>query len=145
MNQPAVVRPDAPDRTRRTLGTGLAALALGLAAALVLAFVAGLSSGPATVPRLTIENPTDYALAVEVRPATDPAWTSAGSVRQRSTAVVQEVVDQGDVWIFRFDSQGRSGGELHLTRAELEGSGWRVVVPPEVGRRLAESGAPPTP
>lgn len=145
MNQPAVIQPDAPDRTRRSVGVGLVAVALGLAAALAVAFVAGLSSGPATVPRLTFENPTEYALAVEVRPGTDSAWTSAGSVRQKSTAVVEEVVDQGDVWVFRFDSQGRSGGELQLTRSELEDSGWRVAIPPEVGKRLAESGAPPTP
>jgi hypothetical protein len=145
MNQPTVTQPDAPDRTRRSVGIGMAAAALGLAAALAMAFVAGLSGGPTTVPRLTFDNPTDYALAIEVRPAGDPAWTSAGSVAQRSTGVVEEVVDQGELWVFRFDSQGRSGGELRLTRAELEQSGWRVEVPHEVGARLAQNGAPPTP
>jgi hypothetical protein len=145
MNQPTVAQAGAPDRTRRSMGKGLVVVALALAAALAMAFVAGLSSGPATVPPITFENPTDYALAIEVRPAGDPAWTSAGSIPQESTGVVEEVVDQGDVWVFRFDSQGRSGGELQLTRSELEDSGWRVAIPPEVGKRLAESGAPPTP
>jgi len=58
---------------------------------------------------------------------------------------VAEVIDQGEVWLFRFDSQGSSGGELRLTRAELEASDWTVVVPAEVGTRLAQAGAPPTP
>ena len=74
-----------------------------------------------------------------------PGWTSAGSVRQLSTADVQEVIDQGDVWQFRFDSQGMSGGQLRLTRAELESAGWHIAIPVEVGTRLAEAGAPPTP
>ena len=145
MNQPTVAQPDAPDRTRRSAGMGVVAVALGLAAALTMAFVAGLSGGPTTVPRLTFDNPTDYALAIEVRPDGDPAWTSAGSVAQRSTGVVEEVVDQGEVWVFRFDSQGHTGGELRLTRAELEQSGWRVEIPRDVGARLAQHGAPPTP
>ena len=145
MNQPAVVQPDAPDRRRRSVGLGFVTVLLGLAAALAVAFVAGLSNGPDTVPRLTFENPTDYTLAVEVRPGAESAWTSAGSVARKSTQVVEEVVDQGDVWVFRFDSQGRSGGELQFTRSELEDSGWRVAIPPEVGKRLAEGGAPPTP
>ena len=145
MNQPAVAPPDATLRSRRSVGTGLAAVALAVAAALAMAFVAGLSSGPATVPRLTFENPTEYTLAIEVRAATDSAWTSAGSVAEKSTGVVEEVVDQGDVWVFRFDSQGHTGGELQLTRSELEDSGWTVAVPHEVGTRLAERGAPPTP
>lgn len=145
MNQPTVAQPDAPDRTRHSMGLGVAAVALGVVAALAMAFVAGLSGDPTTVPRITFENPTDYALSIEVRPGDDPAWTSAGSVAQRSTEVVEEVVDQGDIWVFRFDSQGRAGGELQVTRAELEQSGWRVEVPHEVGARLAQQGAPPTP
>ena len=105
----------------------------------------GLSSGPKTVSRITFENPTVYALDIEVSPGTGTGWMSAGSVRQKSTADVHEVVDQGDVWLFRFDSQGGTGGELRLTRAELEDTAWRVTIPKEVGTRLAGSGAPPTP
>lgn len=145
MNQRAILDPDAPDATRRTMGVAVGVVVLGLAAALVVAFVAGLSGGPATIARITFENPTDYALGIEVRPASDTSWTSAGSVAQRATAVVEEVVDQGAAWVFRFDSQGRSGGELRLSRSELEASGWRVTVPVDVGRHLADSGAPPTP
>jgi len=145
MNQPTVVEPDTSDRVRHHLRLGAGAVALALVAAVALAYLIGLSGSSSTIPRLTFENPTRYALDIEVSPGAATAWTSAGSVRQQSTGDVNEVTDQGDVWLFRFFSQGRTGGELRLTRSELEASGWRIVIPAEVGTRLAEAGAPPTP
>ncbi len=145
MNPPTIVEPDAPNRVRRNLGLGVAVIGIAVATAIALTFLVGLSSGAGTVSRITFENPTVYALDIEVNPGTGTGWTSAGSVRQKSNAEVREVIDQGDVWLFRFDSQGASGGELRLTRAELEASGWTVSIPAEVGTRLAEAGAPPTP
>ena len=145
MNPPTVVRPDTSKPAHHRLGIAVAAAVVGLAVVFGLTTFVGLSSGPKTVPRITFENPTVYALDIEVRPGTEGGWTSAGSVRQKSTAEVTEVIDQGDVWVFRFDSQGATGGELRLSRTELEASGWRVSIPAEVGDRLAGAGAPPTP
>ncbi len=145
MTPPTIVEPDTSTRVGRGLGLGVAALVVAVAAAVGLTSLVGLSSGSDTVARITFENPTAYALDIEVSPGTGTGWTSAGSVRQRSTAEVHEVIDQGDVWLFRFDSQGATGGELRLTRGELEASGWTVSIPAEVGSRLAEAGAPPTP
>ena len=145
MNPPTVVRPDPSTRTRRHLGIAVAAVVVGLAAAIGLTFLVGLSSGPTTIPRIVFENPTVYALDIEVSSGAAGGWTSAGSVRQKSAAEVTEVIDQGDTWVFRFDSQGASGGELRLSRTELEASGWRVSIPVEVGTRLADAGAPPNP
>lgn len=145
MNNPTVVEPDTSKKVGRGLGLGVAILVVALAAAVGLTSLVGLSSGPGTVSRITFENPTVYALDIEVSPGTGTGWTSAGSVRQKSTADVHEVIDQGEQWLFRFDSQGSSGGELRLTRSDLEASGWTVAIPAEVGRRLAEAGAPPTP
>jgi hypothetical protein len=146
MNPPTVVQPGTARRhRRRSLGLGVAAAVLGVAAVVGVTYLVGLSAGPKTVPRITFENPTGYALDIEVSSGPGDGWTSAGSVRQRSTAEVTEVIDHGDVWLFRFDSQGASGGELRLSRAELEASGWRVAIPAEVGARLAGAGAPPTP
>lgn len=145
MNNPTAVEPDTSSRAGRRLGIGAGALVLALATAVGLTFVSGLSGGPGTIDRITFENPTVYALDIEVSPGTATGWTSAGSVRQGSTTDVHEVLDQGDVWLFRFDSQGASGGELRLSRADLEASDWQVRIPEEVGRRLAGAGAPPTP
>ncbi len=49
------------------------------------------------------------------------------------------------IWVFRFDAQGKRGGELRLTREQLASDGWRVDIPVEIGQHLAEQGAPPTP
>lgn len=145
MNRPAVVQPESPDRLHGKIRLGAGAIVLGLLTALALTFVVGRSAGPAKVARLTFENPTVYAIDIQVSGGTDGGWTSAGSVRQQSTADVEEVTDQGEVWLFRFDSQGQTGGELRLSRSELEASGWRIVIPAEVGTRLTEAGAPPSP
>ena len=145
MNPPTVVRPDTSEPAHHRLGIAVGAAVVGLAVVVGLTSLVGLSSGPKTVQRITFQNPTVYALDIEVSPGTAGGWTSAGSVRQKSTAEVTEVIDQGDVWVFRFDSQGASGGELRLSRTELEASGWRVSIPAEVGERLAGAGAPPTP
>ena len=145
MNPPTAVRPDTTKPAHHRLGIAVAVVIVGLAAAVGLTSLVGLSSGPKTVARITFENPTAYALDIEVSSGSAGGWTSAGSVRQKSTAEVAEVIDQGDVWVFRFDSQGASGGELRLSRTELEASGWRVSIPAEVGARLAGAGAPPNP
>jgi hypothetical protein len=145
MNPPTVVRSDTTKPVHRRLGIAVATVAVGMAAAIGLTSLVSLSSGPKTVARITFENPTAYALDIEVSSGAAGGWTSAGSVRQNSTAEVSEVIDQGDVWVFRFDSQGHSGGELRLSRPELETSGWRVSIPAEVGARLASAGAPPNP
>lgn len=145
MNRPAVAYPERPLLVRHRVRLGILTIALVVVGAGLLTFLVDLSGRPRTVPRITFENPTAYALDIEVSPGTDTGWTSAGSVRQDSTADVQEVVDQGDVWLFRFDSQGESGGQLRMSRTELEAAGWRVVIPTDVGLRLAAAGAPPTP
>ena len=145
MSPPTTLQPEAPRRTRRGTILGIAGIALALLAVLGMTFLVGLSGGPATVARITFVNPTVYSLNVEVKPETGTAWSSAGFVPRQSTTVVEEIPDQGDVWIFRFDGQGRHGGELRRTRVELEGDGWRVEIPDEVGERLAAAGAHPTP
>ena len=145
MNPPTVVRTDTQKPAHHRLGIAVAVVIVGVATAIGLTYVVGLSSGPKTVARITFENPTVYALEIEVGSGAGGGWASAGSVRQKSTTDVSEVIDQGDVWVFRFDSQGKSGGELRLSRTELEASGWRVSIPDEVGSRLAAAGAPPNP
>lgn len=145
MNPPTTVEPTTSAGARRRFTLVLGVLVLSVAIVVALTSVVGLSGGPGTVGRITVENPTPYALDIEVSPGTGTGWVSAGFVRQKSTAVVEEIADQGDVWVFRFDSQGQTGGEVRFTRPELEATGWRIVVPDDVATRLAEAGAPPSP
>ena len=92
-------------------------------------------------------NPTAYSLDVDVSDGTGSGWSPAGFARKQSTGVVEQVSDQGDVWVFRFDAQGKSGGELRLTREQPTRDGWRIDIPvevanawPKLGRRLPRSG-----
>jgi hypothetical protein len=115
-------------------------------ATLVLAVLAaGLARGPAFVDRIDLVNRSPYELSVDVRGATDGGWVSLGYIDQDAATAVQEVIDQGGRWTFRFGAQGRSGGQLTLSRAALERSDWRIDVPDEVEARLRRAGAPPSP
>lgn len=117
--------------------TGVLALAM---AAVVIASPA--TRLPSTVDRLSVRNPTVYAVEIDVRGAQEPGWLSLGSVWRDSTQTVEDVLDQGDQWIFRFRYGGEEAGELVLSRAQLRDEGWRVTVPSEVGDGLAREGFP---
>lgn len=58
---------------------------------------------------------------------------------------MEQITDQGEVWIFRFGGQGEQGGELRIDRSQLERESWRVRIPDRIGYELAAKGAPPTP
>jgi hypothetical protein len=115
----------------------------GTCSLMVLALlVASCSGPPPAVESITIANPTAYDLDVDVTGGERDGWLPLAVVEAGSEDVAQEVIDQGKVWIFRFRHFGDPVGELSLTRAELERSGWRVEVPAEVEERLQQLGRP---
>lgn len=118
------------------------ALVLAVVVPLIAAAVA--LRDPATVD-LEISNPTAYAITVEVDDGQAEGVLPVAVIDRRASRAVQNVIDQGDTWVFYFYGQGRDGGELRLNRAELEAAGWAIQVPDAVTTRLAELGAPPTP
>lgn len=117
-------------------------LALSLAAVVP---VARLLEPPSFVDRITVTNPTVYDIGIDVTDNDDELWMAVGTARRVATSTFERVIDQGEVWIFRFSAQGRDGGSLRVSRQQLEGDGWRLAIPEEVGRTLAERGAPPSP
>lgn len=109
----------------------------------VLALLAGSCSGPpSAVESITIINPTAYDLDVDVTDGDRGGWLPLTVVEAMSEDVAQEVIDQGEVWIFRFRHFGEPVGEMALTRSELERNDWRVEVPAEVEERLQQLGRP---
>ena len=137
----------APDlRSRRALGPTIAAV-LGAVAliALVVGPFTALFESPSFVDEITFANPTEYHLLIEVTGAERDGWMSVGTAQRSSTTVVEETIDQGNVWIFRFSGQGQQAGELRLTRAQLEGERWTVRIPDSIGAALRAMGAPPPP
>ena len=129
-------------------GPGTRRLPYGLAAVAALALAiaaAGPARSPDFVPRVRVVNASPYELSIDVRGAPGDGWVALGYVDQDATTAVDEVLDQGGRWTFRFRAQGKEGGRLTVSRAALERADWRLVVPDAVEARLEKAGAPPSP
>jgi hypothetical protein len=94
---------------------------------------------------LAVENPTEYDVRIEVSGGEDDGSLTIGTARRRATSRFEGVIDQGDIWVFRFTAQGHEAGELRVDRDDLESDGWRVVIPERLGEELAARGVTPPP
>jgi hypothetical protein len=94
------------------------------------------------VPRIEIQNPTDYDLSVDVKGDGDAARLQLGIVKKGRETVTEQVIDLGEDWIFTFGYLGQEAGSVSLKRSELESARWKVVIPEEIGNRLKEKGVP---
>lgn len=119
--------------TRLLIAIGAAGLVIG-----------GCSSG-SFIDEITIVNDTAYSASIDVTDGEREGWLSVTTIAPQSTRVVEEVTDQGDVWIFRFDHIGKHQQEVEISRPELEGNQSTVEVPPSFEQRLRELGIPPPP
>jgi hypothetical protein len=129
-------------RLRSTLGSDWFAIVLACLVGLAVANL--LLDDPDRVD-VEIANPTVYALSVEVAGDERDGWQPTARLGPGATRTIQDVLDQGEVWVFRFGGQGGDGGELAVTRQDLERADWHLDIPTAVGDRLAAQGAPPTP
>ena len=146
MSPPTAMRPPSPASFRpptRRIGILDAVLAVLVLAALVP--VSRLyTTAPRFVERIPFENATVYDLRIDVTGADRDGWIPVTTAQSKATTVAELIIDVGEAWTFRFASQGEQGGELRLTRRELERSGWRVSIPARIGDELAAKGAPPS-
>lgn len=101
--------------------------------------------GPTFIAKVSLVNPSEYDIHVEVSGDEGTSWMSLTTANQRATTDQVDVIDQGPSWVFRFSAQGRDGGELRIARAALKQGGWTVDVPEAVIERLRQQGAPPSP
>lgn len=108
-----------------------------------LTLVATGCSGVRFVDKVEVANDTSYRASIDVRGRTG-GWLALTTVRAGETAVVEDVIDQGDQWTFRFAYAGIAVETL-TTRAALADSDWRVEVPPELEESLEKEGVPPPP
>lgn len=137
------------ERPRLLLGFkpgALVAVVLTVAATVAgLILVLQLTGFPEYVDELTVENVTDFHLRIDVSDDEGDAWLSVGTVEAESTKVFSRVIDQGDVWLFRFHGQGKTSSEIRVDRSELEREGWTLVVPQAVDDELRAQGVLPPP
>jgi hypothetical protein len=147
MNERTRSRPSRADRPARSFARLVRADAVAIVLAIASVLVVGivLLDGPARVDHLTINNPTDYDLTIQLASGPDQAWLPFAVMGLRSTREFHDVLDQGDSWEFRFRAQGQDGGDITVTRAQLEADGWQVTVPEVVVTQLQLLGAPKSP
>ncbi len=120
-------------------------LAAGIAAGLGLLLVcASLLRVPQYVAKLAVINPSVYQVNLEVADAERAGWLDLGAVESESTTTLEETIDQGKQWVFRFSYGGVQAGETTIARSELKANGWKLTIPSEVGERLRDAGVAPS-
>ena len=137
---PTLTRPaDAPTRKFLDLWSVIAVLGVIALAVATLRVV----DSPRFVERVGVRNPSDLLVDVEVADAGRNNWMPVAIVMPGSRGDAEAVIDQGDEWVFRFRSGAVDGGELRVSRDELEHAGWRVTIPDLVIERMHRAGAHP--
>ena len=134
---PVLTRPPSSSARLARIVVAVLVSAIGLGALIA---VTRLVQRDVSYVRITIENPLPYLINVEVTGVRRDGWFDLGAVGREQTKVVQEVVDQGDKWVFRFSYGGVEGGELLMGRHDLANAGWKITVPAAVADRLRDAG-----
>jgi hypothetical protein len=111
-----------------------------IASAMFLFSVAAGCTEPRHVDHITIRNGSSYSLTVSVAGRDRDGYMSLGVVPREGEQTFTEILDQGDLWVFRFTYGGEEAAELPVTRAVLQRDHWTVEVPPEVSSTLVGLG-----
>jgi len=90
------------------------------------------------VDEVAIVNDTEYAANIDVSGKTRDGWLLLTSVDPHSTITVEEVIDQGEMWIFRFDYVGKYEEAVEISRSDLERRDWTIEVPKSFEQRLRD-------
>jgi hypothetical protein len=139
-----VLTPAPPQAAPTRLGRNIVVVALG--ALLGLAVILGVSralEGPGRVDRVTIDNPTPYAVEIAVAESDGGGRLTLGPVSPSGRHMFEAVVDQGDRWVVHVTSARSDGGDVVVSRATLERDGWVIRIPEQVGTKLGNDGATP--
>jgi hypothetical protein len=111
-----------------------------IASATFLLIVATGCTEPRHVDHITIRNGSPYSLTVSVADRGRDGYLGLGVVPREGEQTFTQVLDQGDLWVFRFTYGGEEAAELPVTRAQLQRDRWTVEVPEEVSSTLAGLG-----
>ena len=97
------------------------------------------------VDEVTIVNDTEYSANIDVTGKARDGWLLLTTVEPHSTTAVEEVIDQGEKWTFRFDYVGKYDQEVEISRRELEQDDWTIEVPQSFEQRLRDLNFSPPP
>ena len=116
-----------------------------IASLTILALLASSCSQVSFVDAVTIVNRTDYPANVDVSDASRKEWLGLGFARADAETVAQDVIDQGEVWVFSFEYAGRHEEQLKVSKSELVKADWKVDVPQAFEHSLRELNIEPPP
>jgi hypothetical protein len=134
-----------PGHRQRQLITGARVRAVGAAGALFVALVVItriVFQDPTFIDRFSVENRSGYDIRIDVAGDDGSGSMPLGVAAQRCTTVFDLVIDQGPTWRIRFHSQGVDGGEVTVTRADLQRANWTFQIPDSVETELTRRQAP---
>lgn len=117
------------------------AVLLGLALLAMVGLTTPALRGARHVDQVTVDNPGAWAVSVALLDADGRPRLYLGPVGAASERTFDQVLDQGDEWVFRFSYAGVEA-EAHRAGRQLEADQWRVTVPAEMAERLRAAGAP---
>ena len=132
----SAVRTATPRPLARTRPLGELAILAVVAALFALTF--WLVRPPPRVAHLDIVNDSSTEVEVGVSGASRDDLLGLAVVLPQRTTRVEDVVDQGDEWVFAFATADCPAEEVRVSRERLEAAGWRIAVPEQV---LATLGA----
>lgn len=110
-----------------------------------LGLLAASCSSVSFVERIVIVNQTDYPASVKISDASRKGWLDLAFAEEDAETSVQDVIDQGEVWVFRFEHEGVHEEEIAVPRSELSQANWNVEVPQKFEAALRELGIEPPP
>ena len=147
MNERTRSRFTRADRPSRSLREYLRPDAIAITIALLVIIVLGafVLDGPARVHRLTLDNPSEFEVAVDVSSGPHGGYVPLAVLGVNTTRDYQDVLDQGRTWVFRFRSQGRQADIVTVTREQLAAANWTMTVPDAAIQQLRQAGAPASP
>ena len=127
MNGPNATVAPSPVRDTRSLAWVGPTLVIVLAVALM-ALAAYLVREPTKVPAVTITNPVEQAVDVDVKQSGGP-WLPLAVVDAKTSVTVDDVVDVGGSWIIRYRVAGEVRSKVQRSRDDLERNHWQITVP----------------
>lgn len=139
-SSPALARPSPQIRQRR-VDVVVTVVAVIVGAAIVAALNV-LLADPARVD-LQVDNPTEYDVNVDVRPAQGGNRLGLGTVSAGSSRPFGLVIDQGDRWLFEFSYGGVDASPVEVSRETVTTG--TVVVPDSVEAEFRAAGLTPPP
>src|SRR4051794_34692 len=92
-------RPKRPDRLLDRAEWWWAIIPIACLALVVL--VTKISDTPRVVDHITVDNPGDYTVNIEVSNGERSGWLALGAAGRSSSTTMDAVLDQGETWVFR--------------------------------------------